>query len=119
MNAPTEAEIRQALSAAWEADGDGHGVYGALDEATAVAALPTWWQGSSVDLAKPEPATGAAIWDDLRPSEAKRLHRLLGEASERAEEKCRKLLLEELTAAAVRFAEEFPDAPRAKKEAAA
>lgn len=53
-------------------------------------------------------------WGDLRPSEAARLGEIISEAQERAEEKARAAIIEEVIGAALTFAAEYPDAPRAE-----
>lgn len=53
------------------------------------------------------------LWADLRPSEWARLHELLRAAQDRSVERARAAILEEITAAALAFAAEYPDAPRA------
>lgn len=60
------------------------------------------------------------VWrSDLRPSEAIRLRQIAREARERAKHRAQEAIVEELVAAALRFAEEYPDAPRAKATVAA
>lgn len=55
------------------------------------------------------------MWaSDLRPSEAIRLREIAQEGIARATERARAAIVDELVAAALRFAEEFPDAPGAK-----
>jgi hypothetical protein len=58
-------------------------------------------------------------WADLRPSEVERLDQLLTDARARAAERAEAVILEELVAAALTFADEHPDAPRAAREAVA
>ncbi|MBA2555898.1 MAG: hypothetical protein H0V12_00885 [Chloroflexi bacterium] len=52
-------------------------------------------------------------WRDLRRSEARRLRELVTGAIDAAATRCEAIILEELTAAGVAFAAEYPDAPRA------
>lgn len=52
------------------------------------------------------------MWCDLRPSEARRLRALLHEAHARAIPRLKAIILDELTAVGVRFAQEYPEAPR-------
>jgi hypothetical protein len=53
-----------------------------------------------------------ALFTDLRPSEAKRLYELMEAARSRAQVRARRVILEEIAAAASIFAAEHPDAPR-------
>jgi hypothetical protein len=53
------------------------------------------------------------LWDDLRPSEAKRLHDLIAEHVKEALEASWAAVVSEVVAAALTFAAEYPDAPRA------
>lgn len=59
------------------------------------------------------PGYSGALWDNLRPSEAARLDELLNRAWDQAEPTMSKLLEDAITEAAMAFAREFPDAPRA------
>ena len=60
--------------------------------------------------------SGTSPWRDLRPSQERRLDEILEEAETRAFDRCRAILSEEATAAALAFAAEHPDAPRAARE---
>ena len=64
-----------------------------------------------------DPADGV-LWADLRPSEAVALSGLVRRATDRAAQRCEEVVVEELTRAALRFAEEHPDAPRPAPAAA-
>lgn len=56
---------------------------------------------------------GAYVWTNLRPTEAARLRELVEEGRQRALERAREAITAEIVAAAMQFASEFPDAPRA------
>jgi hypothetical protein len=57
-----------------------------------------------------------AIWEDLRPSEAVRLIELVSAAKERAAARCEAIIEQELVAAGVAFAAEYPGARRTEPE---
>jgi hypothetical protein len=59
------------------------------------------------------PRSATCPWTDLRASERRGLRRLLEAAEHRAAERARAIIIKEATRAAVAFAAEFPDAPRA------
>lgn len=59
------------------------------------------------------------IWTDLRNSEGLRLAQLVDIAAERTIERVRAIVIEEVVAAALAFAAEYPDAPRATGEVGA
>ena len=61
-----------------------------------------------------DPRTMDGVWADLRRSEAMRLGQLLEDARQRAFERCEQAIFDELTAAALQFAQEYPDAPRGR-----
>jgi len=97
MSAPTEAEIRATLT---EANDDiGAVVY---EFTRLVHYVPKEKRG---------PAWTPGVWDDLRPSERDRLDSLLEECYA-IEEPIRQMILDRVTAAALTFAQEFPDAKR-------
>ena len=122
MSAPTEEEIRAALAGRWTNPADAalwvKDIDRRLEEAVSLAVAPLWWEAPSVDEVD-SVESGDKVWSDLRPSEATRLHTLVGEAEQRAQGRCHEVILDELTAAALAFAAEHPDAPRAKREVAA
>jgi hypothetical protein len=114
MSAPTEAEIREAIIE--------HGTYpqdGGLKGRLAVFVRE--WANSikcgafdaldpDFDQATEEPYYSGSWWD-LRASEAIVLRDLALAAEGRAVERSVAIILEELTAAGVAFAEAYPDAP--------
>lgn len=116
--APTEAEIRAVLAGRWSADGELRSTetYRRLEEAGSLAVAPLWWEAPDVPDDSHSDESGDEIWSDLRPSEATRLHELIGEAQKRAEQLCIEAIANELTAAALAFAAEYPDAPRATRK---
>lgn len=61
-----------------------------------------------------------AVWDgdDLRPSEQGALDALVEPVFDRVRAGCREVIVDELTAAGVQFAAEFPDAPRPESNGA-
>lgn len=129
MTAPTEQEIRQTIAlhdeqpvgnldsiAGWRAN---------LRHLIVQASWPlsesgaqTLEGGDGLWEPTPEPTDGT-VWGDLRPSEAGRLVELVGDACDRAADRCYGIIIEELTAAGAAFAAEYPDAPRPKVEVAA
>lgn len=54
------------------------------------------------------------LWINLRRTEALRLRELVIEAAEQAAARCEAVIRDELVAAGLAFAAEFPEAPRAK-----
>lgn len=103
--APTEAEIREILA---EAEPD---IGELISEFTNLLAyVPPGSRG---------PAYTPGLWDDLRPSQENRLLDLLDNVYEELKEAIRKMIEDRVVAAALAFAAEFPDAPRAQREAAA
>ena len=56
---------------------------------------------------------GSSPWRDLRPSEYGRLEAIITAAEARAFARAHAAIVEEAVAAALAFAHEFPDAPRA------
>ena len=111
---PTEAEIRAAIAAAWQAY-PSDDPRNRLAEVVPAFADPIRWQLGDSDLAEDEQEFGQlgdAIWKDLRPSEAARLIALLDEAEQRALASAQELIIREYVTAALAFAAEFPEAPR-------
>ncbi|HUG47975.1 MAG TPA: hypothetical protein VMP67_06135 [Candidatus Limnocylindria bacterium] len=110
----TEQEVREAI------EGRKH-LRDKLAEAFAEASLPVgeaaWHGGVDADEPFVEPAPEwDVLWWDIRPSQAVRLHQLVGEARDRALSRCQAIIVDELTAAGVQFAAEYPDAPRAREK---
>jgi hypothetical protein len=114
MSAPTEAEIHAAIMegiVAWPQDNADK-----LIEAVEAFADPLRWKPGDVDLIEADyHEMGDTIWRDLRPSECKRLRELLYQAEQRADAAAHDLIVREYTAAALAFAAECPDAPRATR----
>ena len=111
MNAPTEAEIREALEAYIAKWPETRTV--ALDEAVMGYADGIRWRSGDVDLVDADYHEGGdGLWRDLRPSECVRLRTLLYEAEQRATVAAHETILREYVAAALTFADEHPDAPR-------
>lgn len=113
MTAPTEAEIRGASSATFPRDSD------------EVASLVFELAGPLRWVPPTELVTGATVnddclWDDLRPSQAARLQELYDDIYPKVDvliqqevvPRIRELVVE----AALTFAAEYPDAPRAVRE---
>lgn len=104
MSAPTEEEVRAAIAREWGA-----------------------WPpvGPTIDLEFSDGigrcaslADGLYDMDDLRQSEIDRLNALTFEAIDPIRQETRRQINEALVAAALAFAAEHPDAPRATREAA-
>ena len=57
---------------------------------------------------------GSSPWRDLRPSESARLEAIITAAEARAWARAHAAIVEEAVAAALTFAAEYPDAPRAQ-----
>jgi hypothetical protein len=115
--APTEAEIRAAILAELaELPGDNE-VDKLTDTVDRFSYAVDWHRDR--DIATDELIEYSAdIWTDLRPSQADRLAELVGTARQRAYERAHAVILEEFVSAALAFAAEYPDAPRATREAA-
>jgi hypothetical protein len=117
MSAPTEAEIREAISyrmAALPGDDPADHILEGIEE------MADFMYGPSTDKLSGEPAhrtsarkCPADVWDDLRRPEAACLDALYTEATQRALARCLEVVTEELVIAGVAFAAAFPDAPRA------
>jgi hypothetical protein len=110
-SAPTEAEIRATIEtylAEWPRPSDD------LREVIVSFGDPVEYQ------VRPDEVTGRLIeygndvWTDLVPSQARRISQLMATAQERAFQRARAAIIEEYVSAALAFAAEFPDAPRAK-----
>jgi hypothetical protein len=114
MSAPTEAEIRASIEAAWQ-QFPNDDPRRRLAEVVPAFADPIRWQLGDSDLLEEEQEFGQlgdAIWKDLRPTEAVRLLKLLYAAEQRALAGAIDLIVGEYVAAALAFAGEFPDIPR-------
>jgi len=106
MPAPTEAEIRAILQAVEEEIDEN------LGEVVNVAT-------SLIDYEVPErrgEAYSGSVWDDLRESEANRLRLILDECAHDLYKDLTRLIIDRVTAAALTFAAEYPDAPRLTRE---
>ena len=115
-NPPTEAEIRaliESRSARYPTDSIEHRLERALDSAFDTIGYVSLDEQGQYDFGE---AFLSDTWGDLRPSEANRLGELIHEARVRAESRARAAIVEEVVAAALAFAAEHPDAPRAKAE---
>jgi hypothetical protein len=99
MTAPTEEEIRAAIAREWGRDigRDFH------DAFTGCQLL-----GDSL-----------FDWDDMRPSEQERLNELTHSAVDPIRADAQRRINEALVSAGLSFAAEYPDAPRATREATA
>lgn len=104
MGAPTEAEIRAAID---EANPDfGELVY---EFTRCVSYADPGTRGFAYE---------PRLYEDLRPSERERLEALLSEVYD-LEEPVLKMIEDRVVAAVLTFAAEYPDAPRAIREAVA
>ena len=115
VSAPTEAEIRAAILAEMRRlpnDDPRNPLREAvLRMADPIKGAASYALGDQDDIGE---EFEGRIWQDLRTSEARRLREIVAEALPRAAARAEEVIVEELTAAGVRFAEEFPDAPRGK-----
>lgn len=119
MTAPTEAEIRQAIrlqSEAWPDDSPAAHLRDVVEDFGSFMHGPAYAVLDSPDPLDPdEPDSVGDVWGrDLRASEAKALEFYYQEAFERAFSDGRAAIESAFVEAALRFAAEFPDAPRAK-----
>jgi len=119
MTAPTEAEIRAALeerTAKYPSDNGQRLLDEAVDKAFDVVGYIELDENDAL-------AFGAYalsdLWEDLRPTEVVRLHQLVRWAQERAKAAAWEAIIQECVAAGLKFAAEYPDAPRAAPEAVA
>jgi hypothetical protein len=108
MTAPTEAEIREVVFS--------------LDVSQLDIGLWVYDLARPVRYLPPEqdfPAHAPGLWDDLRPSQTARLDALMEEVYDKADavqaETVAKIQ-EYIVGAAMQFAAEYPDAPRAVRE---
>ena len=97
MSAPTEANVRATIAAHVKRYG--------LDISSNDDAYHPFDALASCE--------GSSPWRDLRPSESARLEAIITAAEARAWARCHDALVEEAVAAALTFAGEYPDAPRA------
>lgn len=120
MTAPTEADIREALQLRpelWPNDNPTKHLGEVVVDFASFLTSPAFDALENPDSRAPEDLSNAAddVWaSDLRPSEAVRLREIAQEGIARATERAQAAIVDELVAAALRFAEEFPDAPRAR-----
>jgi hypothetical protein len=101
----------------------------ALTAAEALATVAAHVERFGLDLSRTDDAyapfdalvsEGSSPWRDLRPSESARLEAIVVAAEARAWGRAHAAIVEEAVAAALAFAAEYPDAPRAMiREAAA
>lgn len=118
MSAPTEEEIRRLLAerlAKYPRDGGEEHLNEAVDEMFDLIDYCPLNQQEAFDQ-WPHTAIGDDVWADLRPTEWKRLGDIVHEAKARAYDRARALIIDELVNAALVFAAEYPDAPRARRE---
>lgn len=114
MTAPTEAEIRALIddrSARYPNDSIEHHLDHVLDKAFDTIGYVDLDEQGQRDFGS---TFLSDTWADLRPSEADRLGELIAAARQQAAERARAAIVEEVVAAALTFAAEYPDAPRAK-----
>ena len=118
----SEAEIREALRLRVELYKESDNP---LDELRmAVDGLAAFLQGPGLNLHYPGPVPNdpedsdpTDVWMNLRPTEIKVLDAIADAAVEQAIEAAHAAIVEVLVAAGLRFAAEYPDAPRAKSKA--
>jgi hypothetical protein len=93
-----------------------------LTEAEALATIAAHVEQFGLDISSNDDAyhpfdafvdKGSSPWRDLRPSESARLEAIITEAEARAWARAHAAIVEEAVAAALAFAAEYPDAPRA------
>ncbi len=118
MTAPTEAEIRAAIAdrmRKYPNDNPRQKLAGAVDQAFDAVGYIDLDEEGQYDWGT---QALSDLWADLRPSEVERLHELIAEAKRRALDAAWAVIAEQVVAAGLAFAAEYPDAPRAKQEAA-
>lgn len=116
MTAPTEAEIREAISerlAKYPGDNHIRTLVEAIEKAFDTIAYVELDEQGQYDFGTPFLSD---IWADLRPSEASRLGQLVRDGSIRALKVLDDALRAEVVAAAMQFAAEHPDASRVERE---
>lgn len=124
MTAPTESMIRAALDAYAESTeaNFGEATNDLVGEIRSLAAeLATPLVDSAADTLEADggsvweplrPPHKHTLWTNLRPSECVRLIGLVEAAIDRAADRSAAIVIEEVVAAGVAFAQEYPDAPR-------
>jgi hypothetical protein len=114
--APTEQEIRDVVLRRASDDYPGDDPRKTLREAIEswgnVLTEPAWVVLEGEDPRDPSKVDALDLWIDLRASEAVDLRALAKKAIDEAYERCQAIIVEELVAAGVRFAEQHPDTPR-------
>ena len=95
----------------------------ALTEAEALATVAAHVERFGLDISSNDDAyhpfdalascDGSSPWRDLRPSESARLEAIITAAETRAWARAHAAIVEEAVAAALAFAAEYPEAPRA------
>lgn len=128
MGAPTEAEIREAIAArrhtssqSVEVPQEGEAplsaaLRGIAEEYAGPATSAAWAVLDAIDYDWGDSVGQGdddAIWGDLRPTEARRLRELVQSAIAKIVPECEAIIINAVTAAAMQFAAEYPDAPRA------
>ncbi len=111
MTAPTEEEIREALTeciAGGFRDLDNTGDMLEVITDSDMARTRTLWSREFF----PPVAHRGTLWADLRPDEAEDLQDAMSEVLRQVEVEATAMLLERATAAAVAFAVAHPDVPR-------
>jgi hypothetical protein len=107
MSAPTEREIRAILEPAKAAMADSLGE--AIHEATSLI-------GYTYPHERAEAYVGG-VWDNLRPSEEGRLEGHIEAAYTDLYDSLAQAIVDRVTTAALRFAKEYPNAPRVARKA--
>ncbi len=119
-----EEEIRAAIVFGWRqqpastptARGARAALHGLIVEVAQALTAPSF---DALD-ALPEDFDGTpseeAFWVDLRKSEAQTLRDYVHEAIATAADRCQAIITDELVAAGLRFAREYPDVPRQARE---
>lgn len=126
MTAPSEQEVREAIahelaqgkSSGTTGDGLASELRGLIRDIASPLTNPVFLveAGDEWDATEPDPGD---LWYNLRATEAKRLRELTAAAIEAIAQGCETVIMEGLTATALAFAAEYPDAPRPKVEVAA
>jgi hypothetical protein len=119
MTAPTEHEIRAVLEAESRSHPNDNEVTG-LSEAIDQLFYTVEYRSLTAEEAEYDdggPLTH--LWGSLLLAEEQRLAEIVEEAKARAYDRARAAIVEEVIAAGLRFAAEYPDAPRAKVPAEA
>jgi len=106
---------RRARLDAYPADDPSDTLRQAIDSYADFLTGPAYAAITSIDPRDPtQDDQPGDVWRDLRPSEAAVLDAIADEAKGRAFERAEAIIIDELVAAALRFAAAYPDAPRAK-----